>query len=122
LPAAGCPTASLLRQVLAKTTGSNFVQSSQRRRASTDGSEAVDIALQIAMASTGRRKFVSIEGSDHATRSARSASHRRKSANLLSNCTTISPPLGMWPLASLPTSRPRPFIVAQTKSRADQDA
>jgi len=64
----------------------------------TGGSEAVDIALQIAMASTGRRKFVSVEGSYHGNTigavSVASSDGRGPYPNRLSNCLTIAPPLG----------------------------
>jgi len=64
----------------------------------TGGSEAVDIALQIAMASTGRRKFVSVEGSYHGntigTISIAASDGREPYPNRLSNCLTIAPPLG----------------------------
>lgn len=63
----------------------------------TGGSEAVEIALQIAMAATGRRKFVSLEGSYHgntiATVSIASTEEQEPYPNLLSNCLKISPPL-----------------------------
>ncbi len=64
----------------------------------TGGSEAVDIALQVAMASTGRRKFVAVEGSYHGntigTVSIAASDSRAPFPNRLSNCLTIAPPLG----------------------------
>jgi len=64
----------------------------------TGGSEAVEIALQIAMASTGRRKFVSVEGSYHGNTigavSVASSEGREPYPNRLSSCLTIAPPLG----------------------------
>ncbi|HEU4521331.1 MAG TPA: aspartate aminotransferase family protein, partial [Thermoanaerobaculia bacterium] len=64
----------------------------------TGGSEAVDIALQVAMASTGRRKFVSVEGSYHGntigTVSIAASEGREPYPNRLSSCLTIAPPLG----------------------------
>jgi adenosylmethionine-8-amino-7-oxononanoate aminotransferase len=64
----------------------------------TGGSEAVDIALQVAMASTDRRKFVSVEGSYHGntigTISVAALAGREPYPNRLSNCLTIAPPLG----------------------------
>ena len=64
----------------------------------TGGSEAVDIALQIAMASTGRRKFVSVEGSYHGntigTISIAATDGREPYPNRLSTCLTIATPLG----------------------------
>jgi adenosylmethionine-8-amino-7-oxononanoate aminotransferase len=70
----------------------------ERTFRATGGSEAVDIALQIAMASTGRRKFVSVEGSYHGntigTVSVAGSDGREPYPNRLSNCLTIAPPLG----------------------------
>jgi adenosylmethionine-8-amino-7-oxononanoate aminotransferase len=64
----------------------------------TGGSEAVDIALQIAMVSTGRRKFVSVEGSYHGntigTISVAASDRRKPYPNRLSNGLTIATPLG----------------------------
>ena len=63
----------------------------------TGGTEAVEIALQLAMAATGRPGFVSIEGSYHGnsigTVSVASASASELLPNLLSQCHSISPPL-----------------------------
>ena len=92
-----------LAQLLAEITPGEL----EKTYRATGGSEAVDIALQIAMASTGRRKFVSIEGSYHGntvgTVSVASREGREPYPNLLSNCDTISPPLGDRAIARLET-------------------
>ena len=92
-----------LAQLLARITPGKL----EKMYRATGGSEAVDIALQLAMASTGRRKFVSIEGSYHGntigTVSVASRESREPYPNLLSNCTTISPPLGDRAIARLET-------------------
>jgi len=92
-----------LAQLLARITPEKL----EKTYRATGGSEAVDIALQIAMASTGRRKFVSIEGSYHGntigTVSVASKEGREPYPNLLSNCATISPPLGDRAIARLET-------------------
>ena len=63
----------------------------------TGGTEAVEIALQAAMAATKRSKFVSIEGSYHGdsigTMSIGSSGYREQYPGLLSRCRKISPPL-----------------------------
>jgi acetylornithine/succinyldiaminopimelate/putrescine aminotransferase len=63
----------------------------------TGGTEAVEIALQAAMAHTGRRQFVSIEGSYHgnsiAAMSVGSSEFRERFDNLLPGCQKIAPPL-----------------------------
>ena len=68
-----------LAQLLAEITPGKL----QKTFRATGGSEALDIALQIAMASTGRRKFVSIEGSYHGN-----------TIGTVSIGSTIAPPLG----------------------------
>jgi adenosylmethionine-8-amino-7-oxononanoate aminotransferase len=92
-----------LAQLLARITPGKL----EKTYRATGGSEAVDIALQIAMASTGRGKFVSIEGSYHGntigTVSVASREGREPYPNLLSNCATISPPLGDRAIARLET-------------------
>lgn len=92
-----------LAQLLARITPGKL----EKTYRATGGSEAVDIALQVAMASTGRRKFVSIEGSYHGntigTVSVASREGREPYPNLLSNCATISPPLGDRAIARLET-------------------
>jgi acetylornithine/succinyldiaminopimelate/putrescine aminotransferase len=63
----------------------------------TGGTEAVEVALQVAMAYTGRRKFISVEDSYHGnsigTLSVGASDNRRKFRNLLPNCRKIKPPL-----------------------------
>lgn len=92
-----------LAQLLAEITPGKL----EKTFRATGGSEAVEIALQLAMASTGRRKFVSIEGSYHGntigTVSVASTEGREPYPNLLSNCATISPPLGDRAIARLET-------------------
>ena len=65
-------------------------------RAAT-GTEAVEVALQVAMAATGRHKFLSLEGAYHgnsiAARSVGSSEHRARYGNLLPHCYKIEPPL-----------------------------
>jgi acetylornithine/N-succinyldiaminopimelate aminotransferase len=92
-----------LAQLLARITPGKL----EKTYRATGGSEAADIALQLAMASTGRRKFVSIEGSYHGntigTVSVASREGRQPYPNLLSNCAKISPPLGERAIARLET-------------------
>jgi acetylornithine/succinyldiaminopimelate/putrescine aminotransferase len=63
----------------------------------TGGSEAVDLALQAAMIHTGRRAFVSLEGSYHgnslAGLSVGASDNRERVKNLLPHCGKIGPPL-----------------------------
>lgn len=83
-----------LAQLLAEITPGKL----EKTFRAAGGSEAVDIALQVAMASTGRRKFVSVEGSYHGntigTISVAGSEGREPYPNRLSNCLTIAPPLG----------------------------
>jgi 4-aminobutyrate aminotransferase-like enzyme len=63
----------------------------------TGGSEAVDLALQAAMIHTGRRAFLSLEGSYHGNSlgglSIGASDHRESIRNLLPHCGKIAPPL-----------------------------
>ena len=63
----------------------------------TGGSEAVEAAMQMAMMYTGRKKFLSIEGSYHGNTigalSIASSDNRKKFHNLLPGCEKIAPPL-----------------------------
>jgi len=63
----------------------------------TGGTEAVDIALQIAMAVTGRGRFVAIEGSYHGNSigaiSVGDEDARAPFPNRLRGCETVAPPL-----------------------------
>lgn len=64
----------------------------------TGGSESVDTALQIAMAATGRRGFVSIADAYHGNsigaRSIGDRETRERIGGLLPHCKTLAPPLG----------------------------
>ena len=63
----------------------------------TGGSEAVDLALQAAMIHTGRRAFLSLEGSYHGNTlgglSIGTAENREQIRNLLPHCSKVAPPL-----------------------------
>lgn len=63
----------------------------------TGGSEAVEAAMQIAMMYTGRKKFLSIEGSYHGNTigaiSLGASDNQKKFSNLLFGCEKISSPL-----------------------------
>jgi acetylornithine/succinyldiaminopimelate/putrescine aminotransferase len=63
----------------------------------TGGSEAVDLALQAAMIHTGRRAFLSFEGSYHGNSigglSIGASDNRESIRNLLPHCGKIAPPL-----------------------------
>jgi 4-aminobutyrate aminotransferase-like enzyme len=73
----------------------------------TGGTESVEGALQIAMAYTGRGKFVSIEDAYHgnsiAAMSIGPAQHRKTFKNLLPNCHRIAPPLDRKALGKVET-------------------
>jgi acetylornithine/N-succinyldiaminopimelate aminotransferase len=82
----------------------------------TGGTEAVEIALQVTMACTGRRKFVSIEGSYHgnsiATSSISASERRRAIENHLPNCFKVSPPLNERAIGRLDTLLKKKDIAA----------
>ena len=71
----------------------------------TGGSEAVDLALQAALVTTGRRKFLSLEGSYHgntlAGLSVGASDTREKVKNLLPGCLKVKPPLGERALGAI---------------------
>ena len=73
----------------------------------TGGTESVEGALQIAMAYTGRGKFISIEDSYHgnsiATMSIGASHNRETFKNLLPNCHKIKPPLDRKALGKVET-------------------
>lgn len=73
----------------------------------TGGTESVEGALQIAMAYTGRGKFISIEDSYHgnsiATLSIGGSDNRATFSNLLPNCHKIEPPLDHKALGKVET-------------------
>lgn len=84
-----------LAELLAKITPVNLVKSFR----ATGGTEAVEIALQAAMAHTKRYKFVSVEGSYHGhsigAMSIGSSDFRSRYKNLLPGCYKIKPPLNV---------------------------
>ena len=82
----------------------------------TGGTESVDGALQIAMAYTGRGKFLSIEDSYHgnsiAALSIGASKHRETFENLLPNCHKIEPPLDRKALARVETQLKKRDVAA----------
>ena len=82
-----------LAQLLAEITPGKL----RRSFRATGGTEAVEIALQVAMLYKGRGRFVSIEGSYHGnsigTISIADSENRKTYKNLLPNCRKIDPPL-----------------------------
>jgi acetylornithine/succinyldiaminopimelate/putrescine aminotransferase len=82
-----------LAELLAKITPGDLTKTFR----ATGGTEAVEIALQAAMAHTQRHKFISIEGSYHGhsmgAMSVGSSSFRGWYNNLLPGCYKIKPPL-----------------------------
>lgn len=82
-----------LAEILANIAPGNLSKSFR----ATGGSEAVDASLLIAMMYTGRKKFLSLEGSYHGNTigalSVASSSNREKFPNLLPECEKIEPPL-----------------------------
>ncbi|MEK7673184.1 MAG: aspartate aminotransferase family protein [Patescibacteria group bacterium] len=82
-----------LAELLAKITPGKL----QKSFRATGGTEAVEIALQVAMTYTKRSKFISIEGSYHGhsigTMSIGYTEFRDKYSNLLPNCFKLSAPL-----------------------------
>jgi 4-aminobutyrate aminotransferase-like enzyme len=91
-----------LAELLAEITPGKL----QRSYRATGGTEAVEIALQVAMAHTGRRRFVSLEGSYHgnsiATLSIGSVEGDRL-PNRLANCRQLAPPLDARAAAKVET-------------------
>lgn len=73
----------------------------------TGGSEAVEIAMQVAMLATGRGKFVAIEGSYHgntiATLSLADSANRERFPRLLPGCARVEPPLDARKLGRVET-------------------
>ena len=92
-----------LAEILARITPGKLAVSYR----TTGGTESVEGALQIAMAYTGRGKFVSIEDSYHgnsiATMSIGAAQNRKTFKNLLPNCHKIKPPLDRKALGKVQT-------------------
>jgi acetylornithine/succinyldiaminopimelate/putrescine aminotransferase len=92
-----------LAEMLARITPGKLAVSYR----TTGGTEAVEGALQIAMAYTGRGAFVSIEDSYHgnsiATMSIGASESRKMFKNLLSSCHKIEPPLDRKALGKVET-------------------
>lgn len=86
------PWAELAQQLAAITPGRL-----QRSYRATGGTEAVEIALQLAMAATGRSNFASIEDSYHGnslgTMSVGASAYREGLPNLLRGCGKVKRPL-----------------------------
>ncbi len=82
-----------LAEILAKIAPGKLVKSFR----ATGGTEAVEIALQAAMAHTTRHKFISIEGSYHGhsigAMSIGMSGFRKWYKNLLFHCHKVKPPL-----------------------------
>lgn len=82
-----------LAELLASVAPGKLIKSFR----ATGGTEAVEIALQAAMAHTGRTKFISVEGAYHghsiAAMSIGMSYFREKYSNLLPGCHKIKPPL-----------------------------
>jgi len=82
----------------------------------TGGSEAVEFALQAAMLHTGRRKFLSLEGSYHGDTigalSIGDSESRRKYKNLLPFCDKIDTPLDEKALGKIETRLKRRDVAA----------
>lgn len=83
-----------LAELLSEITPGKLVKSFR----ATGGTEAVEIALQAAMAHTKRTKFVSVEGAYHGhsigAMSVGDSEFRKRYKNLLPYCYKIKPPLG----------------------------
>jgi adenosylmethionine-8-amino-7-oxononanoate aminotransferase len=92
-----------LAEMLARITPGKLAVSYR----TTGGTESVEGALQIAMAYTGRGKFVSVEDSYHgnsiATMSIGASDNRQTFKNLLPNCHKIEPPLDHKALGKVET-------------------
>lgn len=82
----------------------------ERSFRATGGTEAVEIALQLAMVHTGRRKFLSIEGSYHGNSIATLSIG--SSLDLLPNCHKIAPPLDEKALRKVETRLRRRDVAA----------
>jgi len=101
-----------LAQMLARITPGKLAVSYR----TTGGTESVEGALQIAMAYTGRGKFVSIEdryhGNSIATMSIGASDNRQTFNNLLPNCYKIEPPLDHKALGKVETLRKKRDVAA----------
>lgn len=101
-----------LAEMLARITPGDLAVSYR----TTGGTESVEGALQIAMAYTGRGKFVSIEDSYHgnsiATMSIGASDNRGTFKNLLPNCRKIKQPLDRKALAKVETQLKKRDVAA----------
>jgi acetylornithine/succinyldiaminopimelate/putrescine aminotransferase len=101
-----------LAEILAQLTPGDLEVSYR----TTGGTESVEGALQIAMAYTGRGKFLSIEDSYHgnsiAALSIGASKHRETFKNLLPNCHKIEPPLDRKALAKVETQLKKRDVAA----------
>jgi acetylornithine/succinyldiaminopimelate/putrescine aminotransferase len=94
---------SQLAELLARIAPGNL----RRSFRATGGSEAVEIAMQLAIAHTGRTKFLSLEDSYHGNTfgalSVGASAHREKLKTLLPNCHKIKLPLDDRALGTIET-------------------
>lgn len=88
----------------------------QRCFRATGGTEAVDLALQMAMRHTGRREFIGLAGAYHgnsiAAMSIGADADSRKELNLLSGCHQIDPPVDEKAVGKIETILKRRKIAA----------
>jgi len=101
-----------LAELLAKITPGNLSKSFR----TTGGTESVETAMQLAMAYTGRKKFLSLEGSYHgnsiATLSLGGSEGKDKLANSLQNCHKIELPLDEKALSRVETQLKQKDVAA----------
>jgi acetylornithine/succinyldiaminopimelate/putrescine aminotransferase len=101
-----------LAELLAKITPGKLKKSFR----TTGGSESIEAAMQIAMISTGRHKFLSIEGSYHGNTfgalSIGDSENRKTYPNLLPGCYKIDPPLDRKAAAKVETILKKKEIAA----------
>ncbi len=101
-----------LAELLAEITPGKL----KRTFRATGGSEAVDTALQIAMAYTGRKRFLSLEGSYHgnliSSISIGDSETAEKVENHLQGCERMEPPLNEKTLSKIETSLKKENIAA----------
>jgi adenosylmethionine-8-amino-7-oxononanoate aminotransferase len=88
----------------------------QRCFRATGGTEAVDLALQMAMRHTGRREFIGLKGAYHgnsiATMSIGADADSRKELNLLSGCHQVDQPVNEKTAGKIETLLKRRKIAA----------
>jgi adenosylmethionine-8-amino-7-oxononanoate aminotransferase len=101
-----------LAEILAGISPGNLAVSYR----ATGGSESVDTAMQIAMAYTGRKKFLSVEGSYHGNTigplSIGETATREKLQNALSSCLKIDKPLDENAIAKVETRLKKKDVAA----------